>query len=580
MRTGRAWSVLLLSIAMTLSAAGVALAVPVGLDPTFGSGNPVLTPIGTPIGSADARAASVARLGDGKLVAAGYARDGRNNKFAVAKYNADGSLDTAFGTGGTVLTPIGLGDGSDDEGKALAVQGDGKLVVAGYAASGIQEFALARYNANGSLDTTFHPNGTLLTGFPGTVVTLLGNASICRALSLVVQPDGKLVAGGYARVGATAKFALVRYNPDASLDTTFGAGGKVLTAVGNGTFAAIKSLALQPDGKLVAAGLAADGSGHARFALARYNANGTLDTSFGSGGTVLTAVGSGDAELNSMIVDGLGRLVVAGSALDGQSTAFALVRYQAGGSLDAGFGSSGIVLTPVGEDNAAEALSLTTRGRQLVAAGVASDDGAAKFALARYRANGALDLTFNSTGTVLTQVGDGSFAAATSVVQDGQRPVVAGYARDGGGNVFALARLKSLPVAASQPAPPVSGSSTCFERLGAVICPGSPGAHLTAVRCSVASGSVRMSRSGRVKLPVRCAGAAKGMLTLRKGSVLGRASFSMKRGSSRTVKVKLSKRAKRMVLRHRKLRVRATVSPNGARASRTSRSVTIRAPLR
>jgi uncharacterized delta-60 repeat protein len=575
-------------------------AATVGFDPAFGSGGPVLTSLGTPIGSADARANGVVHLADGRLVLGGYARDGRNNKFALARYNADGSLDTSFGSNGSVLTQVGLGEGSDDELKALAVQPDGKLVGAGFAATGQSQFALARYNADGSLDTTFNPHGAPGTGTPGTVLTSLGNASVARASSLVLQPDGKMVVAGFARVSATSEFALARYNPDGSLDTTFGTGGKVLTPIGAGGFAAVRSLVLQAGGTIVAAGIAS--ADHDKFALARYKPDGSLDSTFGSSGIVLTQVGQGDALLNALITDDSGRLVAAGSALDAQGNDFALARYTANGSLDASFGTGGKVLTPVGADHGAAASALTTDAGRLVAGGVATDGGVSQFAFARYDASGALDTTFDSNGTLLTPIGDGGLAAANAVTLIGNQLLAAGYAKNGGGQVFALERYADLPGVAVAPVGPPAGSpaSSCFHRLQVVVCPGTSKAQASTARCRVQSKSVRMSRKGRVKVRVTCDAAAKGTVTLKTGKkssahkktkkgkkgkkrsrklTVARGSFSLSKAASKTLNLKLSKAARRAIKSKKRLRVRVTVSARGdgaVKAAVATKSLTIK----
>src|SRR2546421_1248679 len=237
-----------LSIVILFSAVPAAGAYPMALDPSFGSGGTFLTPIGTALGANDARANALALQPGGKLVAAGYAREFRSNKFALARYNPDGSLDTSFGNGTgiveTAVTPLAVGP--EDEIRSLVVQGDGKLVAAGSAAAVANDewFVLARYNADGSLDKTFNPNPSatdtcpgsqLLFGCKGVVAIQPGGTGTTNvARSLIVQADGKYVLGGFGRVGGVSKFTLVRYNANGSLDTTFGSSGKVLTAVGTG----------------------------------------------------------------------------------------------------------------------------------------------------------------------------------------------------------------------------------------------------------------------------------------------------------------------------------------------------------
>jgi uncharacterized delta-60 repeat protein len=240
----------------------------------------------TPIGSDTNGAAALVLQPDGKLVAAGdtYYTTGYDppEAFALVRYNADGSLDGSFGTGGKVTTPIG----NNAWASALVLQPDGKIVAAGQTEYGTSQyaFALVRYNANGSRDGSFGTAGKVITSIFGIED---------GADALVVQPDGKLVAAGYTcdtydtlNGCASSYFALVRYNAYGSLDSTFGAGGNVVTLIG--TLAGASSLVLQPDGKLVAAGGAFTG-GQSAFALVRYlNSTATVTTSTSSTTTSTT----------------------------------------------------------------------------------------------------------------------------------------------------------------------------------------------------------------------------------------------------------------------------------------------------
>ncbi|MCX7619129.1 delta-60 repeat domain-containing protein, partial [Tepidiforma sp.] len=286
---------------------------------------------------------------------------------------ARGELDPTFGTGGKVTTAVGS---SSDEAFALVLQPDGKLVAAGWSvdAAGNDDFALVRYNPNGSLDPTF--------GSGGKVITDLGS-SIDGASALVLQPDGRLVAAGdSSNAAGKSDFALVRINPNGSLDTSFGSGGKVTTAVGSGS--GIAALVLQPDGKLVAAGLSSNGDYD--FALVRYNPNGTLDPTFGSGGKVITDLGSGSDEAHDLVLQPDGKLVAAGSSMPTLGDFdFALVRYNPNGTLDPTFGSGGKVTTDLGSSyDQAYALVLQPDGK-LVAAGYSRNAaGNFDFSLVRY----------------------------------------------------------------------------------------------------------------------------------------------------------------------------------------------------
>ena len=288
---------------------------------------------------------------------------------AQAQSRGPGDLDTTFSTDGIVTTDISSGTG-EDEANAVAVQGFGKIVVAG---SSDADFALARYTNAGALDTTF--------GTGGKVTTAIGSAgAVARAMA--VQDDGKIVVAGSSRnVGDTDDFALARYTSAGALDTTFGTGGKVTTAIGTGNDYG-RAMAVQDDGKIVVAGYSYVGFS-SDIALARYTSAGALDTTFGTGGKVTTAIGSGNDFARAMAIDGDGKIVVAGSSRNvGDTDDFALARYTSAGALDTTFGTGGKVTTAISSGTGADeanAVALQSDGK-IVVAGIANND----IALARY----------------------------------------------------------------------------------------------------------------------------------------------------------------------------------------------------
>jgi uncharacterized delta-60 repeat protein len=402
-----------------------AQATPGALDPSFGTAGKVTTAIS----SSDDQAYALAVQPDGKLVAAGYSDSGSTYAIELARYNRNGSLDTSFNGTGKVTTAIGS---SDDEVYALALQPDGKLVAAGYSYNGAHyDLALVRYKPDGSLDTTFNGTGKVTTAF---------GSNDSGANALVVQPDGKLVAAGWSHNGSDYDFALTRYNPDGSLDTSLNGTGKVTTPIGVGWDSA-NALVLQPDGKLVAVGVSRNGSDQ-DVALVRYNADGSLDTNFNGTGKVTTPIGAGWDSANALVLQPDGKLVAAGSSYQGAVTNndAALVRYNPNGSLDTSFNGSGKVTTPIGSaDNGAFALALQPDGK-LLAAGRSWSGSGYDFALARYNPNGSLDTSFNGSGKVTTVMGAGSDNANAIALQPDGKPVVAGYSHNGSKFNFALAR--------------------------------------------------------------------------------------------------------------------------------------------
>jgi uncharacterized delta-60 repeat protein len=392
-----------IGVALTLVFASGISAAAGDLDPSFDGDGTAITDFGS-----DDVANGVATQADGKIVAAGYTRDPANGSdFAVARYNRDGSLDSGFGNGGKVQTDFG---GSDDRGSAIAVQADGKIVVAGWAlvpdVTFYTDVALARYNPDGSLDSSFGSGGKVLTNLERTDF----------ANGLAIQPDGKIVVVGGERSapsGQDYSFAAVRYNPDGSLDSTFGGSGYVVTPFTDGLDSAEGAI-VQPDGKIVAAGVADASSPDTQdLALARYNPNGSLDASFDSDGKVQTRdPASAGAWIVARQADG--KLVVAGGIV---------ARYNPDGSLDATFGSAGKVA--LGESTSARVV-LVEPDRELVVAGTYFNPD--QFVVAKLKENGSPDQSFGDDGQVKTDVGINYDDAYAAVLQSDGRIVVAGAA--------------------------------------------------------------------------------------------------------------------------------------------------------
>ena len=418
---------LLVALLMTLSSVHAVQAAPGDLDPTFDSDGRVTTDFA---GNSDV-AFAVAIQTDGKLVVAGWAFTSTDYDFALARYNPDGSLDSTFGSGGRVTTDFA---GNADMAFALAIQADGKLVVAGRAFTSTtkSDFALARYNPDGSLDSTFGSGGRVTTDFA---------SSSAEVFALVIRADGKLVvAGGTSSGFSDLDFALARYNSDGSLDPTFDFDGRVTTDLASGSDVAF-ALAIQADGKLVVAGRTFTGIDF-DFALARYNSDGSLDSTFDGDGRVTTNFAGSSEEVLALAIEADGKLVVAGDTSTGTELDFALARYNPDGSLDSTFDSDGRVTTNFpGNSAEASALAIQADGK-LVVAGDTDTGTDFNFALTRYNSDGSLDSTFGSSGRVTTDFA-GSFdvALALAIQADGKL-VAAGGANTGNGLDFALARYQ------------------------------------------------------------------------------------------------------------------------------------------
>jgi uncharacterized delta-60 repeat protein len=378
------------------------------IDTTFGTNGSVTTPIGS-----YAWAHQVAVQTDGKIVAAGYSGGTDSDiDFAVARYNANGSLDTSFDGDGKVTTDFGF-----FQGNALydtAIQADGKIVAVGvvYISNvyGWSDFVLLRYNSDGSPDTTFG-SGT------GKVRTDMGSRGE-QAHSVAIQPDGKIVVAGESsdQDDNSCCFALARYNVDGSLDTTFGGGGKVITGTW-GISGAGSDVVIQPDGKIVAVGNSSEFNyPNGGFAVYRYNSNGSLDTSFDGDGRVITPIGSFHAFAKTVTIQPDGKIVAAGFSIDSlYRKEFAVVRYNGNGSVDTTFDRDGIVTTQTSQQDEVYS-SVLQPDRKIIIAG-SNETG---FALIRYNTNGSLDTTFGAGGVVTTQLGLGSAAHAVALQPDGK----------------------------------------------------------------------------------------------------------------------------------------------------------------
>jgi uncharacterized delta-60 repeat protein len=332
------------------------------LDTTFGKRGEVITRLSSGYG---ARAVAIQR--DGKIVAAGSGDGG----FMLIRYKRNGSLDLGFGSKGRVRTAFRQG-----QILSLALQRDGKIIAAGYASSRDSDyFALARYKPNGSLDRSFGSEAQVRT--PGGGISAVG-----------LQPDGRIVVAGsffhYESGQLHTAFAVARYLSNGTPDPSFGSGGLVTTPTGGGA----RALPLQPDGKIIVAGSSKEGS-QTLFALVRYQENGSLDPSFGVGGIVTTGFRSLEGA-TAVLLQGDGKIVVVGAG-GTQRYGFALARFTPNGSLDSSFGSGGKVRTNFGSGSAVPTAAALQRDRKIVVAGTGEvppvfsrASSRYKFELARY----------------------------------------------------------------------------------------------------------------------------------------------------------------------------------------------------
>ena len=346
-----------------------------------------------------------------------YANNGVWWEFTTG-ISGSGMLDSTFDGDGLVTTPSG-------EANAVAIQSDGKIVVAGQTNG---DFLLARYNSDGSLDASFDADGIVTTDFGEDVI----------AFGIAIQSDGKVVAAG-STLGSIgdAKIVVARYNADGSLDLGFGANGKVVTDVGAGDDW-VTSVEIQADGKIVIVGSKNVSSVDDDILLARYNTDGSLDTTFGSGGVVIMPVpGGNDIDyLFSIAFQSDGKIVVGGGTSNATDVDMVALRYNGDGSLDSSFNGDGIAVV---ENVGGGYVAIQPDGKILLAS---RGNGVT---VARYDEFGALDPSFGVNGIVETAVGGTEFSVQSIALQTNNKIVLAGFYPAGVSDDkdFAVARLNS-----------------------------------------------------------------------------------------------------------------------------------------
>jgi uncharacterized delta-60 repeat protein len=382
---------------------GIAGAAGGQLDPSFDGDGWTTTDLG---GNDEVN--DVAVQNDGRIVAAGL----RSDDFGLVRYNSDGSLDTSFGDSGMVGTDFG---GYDENALAVALQADGKIVVVG---SSSLYFAVARYNSNGTLDTSFGDHGSVITDF--------GVAAAPR--DVAIQSDGKIVVvGASVDGGGSVGFALARYTTDGSLDPSFGGDGQVTTDFGRAALA--DGVALQADGKIVAAGYSGRlDSDASDFALARYNADGSLDRTFGTSGMVITDLGGVDYAVEVAIHKD-GRIVAAGASRSSSGRVmFAVARYHRKGTLDNSFSGDGRTVEDAGANLIVHAMTLQDDAKAILAGSraVEAPGSPQRPILVRIGKSGLLDSTFDGDGRLMLDHFDSTWAEARAVTMQSDGRIFVG----------------------------------------------------------------------------------------------------------------------------------------------------------
>lgn len=420
---------LALGLALFVVPAVQVAAQPGTLDTSFGTNGAIIVPFDlggslTDVGNA------IALQSDGKTVMAGYASVGSQFDMVLTRLTVDGQVDNAF-SGGRVSVAFDRGGGDADLATSVAVAPDGKIVVAGFS-DGVdsRDFALARLTSSGTLDTTFDLDGLVTVGFP------FGTVSEAAIAAVALQPDGKIVACGFARRASQATLmAVARLNLDGSLDTTFSGDGRATVDFGP-LNTDCTALAVQPDGAVVLAGWTTSASGPHDFAVARLSAAGNLDTTFDSDGRVtidFPGIQSDDFG-EAVALDSRGRIVIAGSAKAGGSFGdMAVARLLANGALDSSFSGDGRASVDIftGNDDFANAVVVDPSG-VIALGGMTFTNGPSgeEIAFARLREDGSLDSRFGNAGTLIVafDLGDDNADQVTAMAA---RPAAGGLLAGG-----------------------------------------------------------------------------------------------------------------------------------------------------
>jgi uncharacterized delta-60 repeat protein len=430
--------------AMCLSLPISSLAQAGSIDLSFGDSGIVTTNITS---NSNNLGMATAIQSDGKILVLGYneTTDGSilDNDFNLVRYNSNGSLDKTFGNGGIVITNIG----GIDKAYSMGIQSDGKILVTGYSEFDNNSVSvLVRYTTNGSLDTTFGYGGSANGGqfviqnddkilievsnskgssIPLTRYTSNGilDTTFCNGngiatnffgYSFAIQSDEKILLLGSLFANDTFISVLVRYTSNGSLDSTFGSGGTLIMPIR--TYHFDYSIAIQSNGKIVVAYNIKNDTSNV-FALTRYTINGILDSTFGNGGTGTTPIGFSFSS-RSIAIQSNDKIVVACASFDGDT--IALARYNTNGSLDNNFGNSGVISTTIaiGFSYFSISIAIQSDGKILVAGTINSD-----FGLLRYTTIGILDTSFNDFGIIITNVGiinHNDKCNATAIQSDGK----------------------------------------------------------------------------------------------------------------------------------------------------------------
>jgi uncharacterized delta-60 repeat protein len=451
------------------------------LDVSFANNGVIITDIST---AADALNALVITA-DGKIIAGGSTVQDGHNQFALVQYTSAGAIDITFGNNGIVVTDF---SGFYSTISSLTLQADGKILAAGGAGTNDGDFALARYNGDGSLDMTFNGTGELISNFGyndgansvlinsdgeiyagglttdasgywrfliasynsdgspnlnfnnglGFVSPVFGN-SFDILTNIKLQSNGKIIAVGTTNLDpASSDIEMIRINPDGSLDNSFGNNGNGLVLIDiNSAYDESEFLVIQPDDKIVTGGYHADFADPNvpayLFSCFRFNAEGIPDTEFGTAGSFTDFVPNSFFTYTSLFEQADGKLLAASEWFDAVTDKISISRFNASGMPDNSYGQNGMR-----EINPSSGFSYFQPDGKLLRLCYSNGD----IMLLRYDVDGNPDASFGSGGTVISDFGGNESSTIAAIQLDG-KIIIGGSNRDNNGSDFLIARYNS-----------------------------------------------------------------------------------------------------------------------------------------
>jgi uncharacterized delta-60 repeat protein len=350
---------------------------------------------------------------DGKILVSTGILNGTDSDVGILRYNSDGTLDTDFATGGVFTYDSGNGD---DCGRLVAVDVDGRITLTGYTHNGNDvDILLMRLNANGTLDPFFGTEGIVL-------YDNAGRDDYGRAIA--IQADGRILVPARSTGDGTSIAMILRYESDGTLDPSFGLNGVVTFEGGKGNDG-FRDIAIQSDGNIVVTGYTKTDAGF-EVLTARYDANGSLDNSFGTDGIVRYDGGHGNAGARGIVIQADGNIVVSGSNSNGTDLDVILLRYNSDGSLDPGFGTAGVVVYDSGTGNDNGRRLGLQQGDKIVVVGNTHNGTDYDALVLRYDADGVADEAFGNAGVASFNLCEGDDYGEAVAIQRNQNIVAVG----------------------------------------------------------------------------------------------------------------------------------------------------------